>query len=180
MQARKLRRKIAYVAGMFAVLGIAVTIIAVPASPQPKSRNDAIEVKCSELGKISNSGATNCPECLKDTPATPRRAKPAFATENPNSPAYYHRDKNTSYHMPPIKAGDNGHLLEVDLTAPGTIFDVVYDCHGHPCGWVHPCDGAQCVGHNVPVEYHNNNTATWWGWSNSGDNAELVFIVHYQ
>ncbi|MFZ0521649.1 MAG: hypothetical protein WAN14_06210 [Candidatus Acidiferrales bacterium] len=75
-------------------------------------------------------------------------------------------DKNKQYVQPPVKAGDNGHLLD-------------YDCIGSPCGWVHPCDAAQCNGHDIPVELKGND-AIWWGWSNSGDNCVLVFTVHYQ
>jgi hypothetical protein len=87
-------------------------------------------------------------------------------------------EKNTAYVQPPVKAGDNGHLLRVDLSAPSTITSVDYDCIGSPCGWVHPCDAAQCKGHDVPVELKGND-AIWWGWSNSGDNCVLVFTVNY-
>ncbi len=90
----------------------------------------------------------------------------------------YNVNKNDRYVQPPVKAGDNGHLLRVDLHAPGTITSVDYDCIGSPCGWVHPCDQAQCAGHSVPVEL-NGNDAIWWGWSNSGDNCVLVFTVNY-
>lgn len=88
-------------------------------------------------------------------------------------------DKNRQYVDPPVKAGDNGHLLEVNLHESGTISSVDYDCIGTPCGWVHPCDAAQCNGHDIPVELKGND-AIWWGWSNSGDNCVLVFTVHYQ
>ena len=88
-------------------------------------------------------------------------------------------DKNKQYVQPPVKAGDNGHLLEVNLHESGTITSVDYDCIGSPCGWVHPCDAAQCNGHDIPVELKGND-AIWWGWSNSGDNCVLVFTVHYQ
>ena len=160
-----------------AVLAAALILISIPAltKPQQASTNEATEVKLPELGQLKDNKGTNCPTCVKDTPGKSFRV-----VENPNSPIYFHRDKNSSYHQPGIPAGDNGHLLQVDLTAPGKIFNVVQDCHGRACGWTHGCESGWCAGHNVPVEYHNNNTATWWGWSNSGDNAELIFIVHYE
>jgi hypothetical protein len=90
-------------------------------------------------------------------------------------------DKNNQYVQPPVKAGDNGHLLRVDFSVPGKqITNIDYDCLGNPCGWVHPCDGAQCRGHDVPVELVGDGTAIWWGWSNSGDNCVFVFTIHYQ
>jgi hypothetical protein len=90
-------------------------------------------------------------------------------------------DKNAQYVQPPVKAGDNGNLLRVNLAVSGKrVTSVDYDCLGNPCGWVHPCDGAQCKGHDVPVELVGDGTAIWWGWSNSGDNCVLVFTIHYQ
>jgi len=153
-----------------------IMLVTVPALAQSTNGNNATEVKCPELGKVMNEKATNCAECVKDSP----NKKSLAVVENPNSPSYFHIDKNSAYHIPPIPAGDGGHLLQVNLTAPGTIISVVQDCHGYPCGWIWGCNGATCQGHNVPVEYHGDSTAIWWGWSNSGDNAELVFIVHYQ
>ena len=90
-------------------------------------------------------------------------------------------EKNNQYVQPGIKAGDNGHLLRVDLAVSGKqITSVDYNCLGNPCGWVHPCDGDQCKGHDIPVELVGDGTAIWWGWSNSGDNCELIFTVYYQ
>jgi hypothetical protein len=97
----------------------------------------------------------------------------------PRASAKYEFEKNKMYVQPPVKAGDNGHLLRVDLSAPTKITSVDYDCIGSPCGWVHPCDGAQCNGHDVPVEL-KGTAAIWWGWSNSGDNCVLVFTVNSQ
>jgi hypothetical protein len=71
---------------------------------------------------------------------------------NPRPSAKHEFEKNKMYVQPPVKAGDNGHLLRVDLNAPSTITSVDYDCIGNPCGWVHPCDAAQCKGHDIPVE----------------------------
>lgn len=90
-------------------------------------------------------------------------------------------EKNNQYVVPTVKAGDNGALLRVDLSVTGKqITSVDYDCLGNPCGWVHPCDGAQCKGHDVPIELIGDGTAIWWGWTNSGDNCVLVFTIHYQ
>jgi hypothetical protein len=97
----------------------------------------------------------------------------------PQQVAKHEFQKNDQYVQPPVKAGDNGHLLRIDLREAGNITRVDYDCIGNPCGWVHPCDGAQCKGHDVPVELKGNE-AIWWGWTNSGDNCVLVFTVHYQ
>lgn len=73
------------------------------------------------------------------------------------------------------------------FTLPFAFFSIVSahhgsscNCLGNPCGWVHPCDGDQCKGHDIPVELVGDGTAIWWGWSNSGDNCELIFTVHYQ
>ena len=135
----------------------------------------AKEIKCPEL-RSKPSKETNCEECVKDHPL----ARELAATENANSPMYVEISKNSAYYRPPTKAGDGGHLLMVDLVAPGKIISVIPDCHGYVCGWVHGCDATFCQGHNVPVEYHADNTARWWGWSNSGDNAVLVFAIHYE
>jgi hypothetical protein len=161
--------------GLVALIALAVCLTTIPATTQAKSSNVPTEVKCPELGKIAEPDKTNCPECLKDV--APKDGRPV---ENPNSPAYYHIDKNNAYHLPATPAGDHGHLLEVDLTAPGLIISVEQDCHGNVCPWIHGCTAGWCSGHNVPMEYHGNNTAIWWGFTNSADNAELVFIVHYQ
>jgi hypothetical protein len=143
------------------------------ATPTPVMK--AREIKCPEL-RIKLTNDTNCAECVKDHPLSADLAAP----ENANSPIYVEIPKNQAYYQPPTKAGDGGHLLMVDLVAPGKIISVVPDCHGYVCGWVHGCDGAFCQGHNVPMEYHGDNTARWWGWSNSGDNAALVFAIHFQ
>jgi hypothetical protein len=89
-------------------------------------------------------------------------------------------NKNDEYVQPPVKAGDGGNLLRVDFKLGHNITAVDYNCLGAPCGWTHPCDGAQCKGHDVPVELVGNGDAIWWGWSNSGDNCVLDFTVHYQ
>jgi hypothetical protein len=103
----------------------------------------------------------------------------ALGAMSPRPSAKHEFEKNRMYVQPPVKAGDNGHLLRVDLSAPTTITSVDYDCIGSPCGWVHPCDATQCNGHDVPVELKGTD-AIWWGWSNSGDNCVLVFTVNYQ
>jgi hypothetical protein len=89
-------------------------------------------------------------------------------------------EKNNAYVQPPVKAGDNGHLLRVNFSVPGgNITAVDYNCIGNVCGWVHPCDANFCSGHDVPVELVGNGDAIWWGWSNSGDNCVLDFTIHY-
>jgi hypothetical protein len=100
------------------------------------------------------------------------------AGAKPTPSAKHEFEKNQMYVHPTVKAGDNGHLLRVDLSAPAAIKSVDYDCIGNPCGWVHPCDAAQSSGHDVPVELKGTD-AIWWGWSNSGDNCVLVFTVNY-
>jgi hypothetical protein len=135
----------------------------------------AKEIKCSELHPALTKD-TNCPECLKDHPLSSH----LVATENANSPMYVEIPKNEAYFRPATPAGDGGHLLMVDLVAPGTIISVVPDCHGNVCAWIHGCDAAQCQGHNIPVEYHGDKTARWWAWTNSADNAALVFSIHYE
>lgn len=142
-----------------------------PAHPVMKAK----EIKCTEPHPALTKD-TNCAECLKDHPLSSDLA----ARENANSPMHVEIPKNAAYYRPPTKAGDGGHLLMVDLVAPGKIISILPDCHGYVCGWIHGCDAAQCQGHNIPLEYHGDNTARWWGWTNSADNAALVFSIHYE
>lgn len=157
------------------IAGFARSVLAGGQEGQPETQNKAHVFNCGELSNQLPKD-NNCSDCVKDHPLN----NDLVVRENEHSPMYVHLDKNHAYHLPPIKAGDNGHLLMVNLVAPGRIISVVQDCHGNVCGWVHPCDGVQCAGHNIPIEYHGDNTAIWWGWSNSGDNAELVFTIHYE
>jgi hypothetical protein len=106
-------------------------------------------------------------------------SKGVLVDESPNSPAYVHIDKAHAVVHPRVPAGDNGALLRADLTAPNTILYITYDCHGSTCPWTYPCDGRTCQGHSIPIESHGDNTATWWGWTNDGNNSEYVFAVHY-
>jgi hypothetical protein len=99
--------------------------------------------------------------------------------ESPHSPAYVHVDKANAIVKPVVPAGDNGVLLKADLTAPGTILYITYDCHGTTCAWTYQCMASTCSGHSIPLEYHGDNTATWWAWTNDGNNSEYVFAVHY-
>jgi hypothetical protein len=87
-------------------------------------------------------------------------------------------DKNGSYVSPAVPAGDGGHLLRVDLSAPGPILRVDYECQGEACGWVYECpDGGKCGG--KPRLSIEGGKATWWAWSNSGAPARFTFRIHW-
>lgn len=105
-------------------------------------------------------------------------AKPSGAPLNTTT---VNRNKNDSYQQPPTPAGDGGHLLRVDLDAPGTISSVKFSCEGKSCGWVHECpDGGACGGSYPNAVEYRGNKATWFGWSNSGDNCVLIFTIDHQ
>jgi len=88
-------------------------------------------------------------------------------------------DKNASYLMPAVPAGDGGHLLKVDLAAPGDITAVDFECIGESCGWVHECpDGGKCGARDRLAIA--DGKATWNAWSNSGAPAKFIFRVHYR
>jgi len=170
----------------FLVIG-AVAVLGFRTQGAAQSTNEAskgTEIKIQNLGKPTAPEGTNCSACMKllaENDNARAKVSAAAVVENPNSPQIRKFDKNFVYHQPVVHAGDNGALLQVDLGVPGgKIFSVLRDCIGRPCGWIHDCDGLQCVGHNVPFEFHADGTVTWWGWTNSGDNAVLVFTAHYQ
>ena len=91
------------------------------------------------------------------------------------------RSKNDCYIHPPVPAGDGGDMLKVTLDAPGIIDSIQYSCEGHPCGWVHECpDGGQCGGSYPSAYVHDSPSQwSWYGWTNSGDNCELIFTINY-
>lgn len=80
------------------------------------------------------------------------------------------------------KCGDDGNCFSVDLSAPGTITSIDWTCEGEACGWVHPCpDGGKCgLRADTYVITGSGSTATWFGWTNSGNpKAVYKFTIHY-
>jgi hypothetical protein len=125
-----------------------------------------------------------CSECLKDNHAKEVRPSDmnAAAADAPGSPITVLADKNGSYIIPGIILGD-GHELKVDLNVPAgrkivsldkfqcdTSKVCNYDCTSTGCGWTH----------QVEVTRLADNHWAWIGWSNSGQNCQLRFVVHYQ
>jgi hypothetical protein len=90
--------------------------------------------------------------------------------------------KKNAYVNPPLKAGDNGHMLHVKLTAPGKITSVDYKCEGEACGYVHECpDSGNCSGEDAVDRVKlNGKSADWYAWSNSGAPAVFHFTIHYE
>lgn len=98
-----------------------------------------------------------------------------------SSPMKFIEYKNSHYLQPPVGAGDHGHMIRIPLTVPGAVKSArLTGGQGKGCGWTHECpDGAAC-----PEPYRHpfdisGNTATWNGWSNSGENCVLYFDVEY-
>lgn len=85
------------------------------------------------------------------------------------------RDKRSSYAPGSVRMGDNGHLLQVTLEAPGPIREVAFRCQGHACGWVYQCPD-RCPYPRVEL---NGNRAVWRAWSNSADDAVFTFSVTF-
>lgn len=129
----------------------------------------------SSFVKTALIGAVLLVACEATAPARLGGARLAANTITVN------RNKNDSYQQPPTPAGDGGHLLRVDLDAPGQISSVKFSCEGKSCGWVHECpDGGACGGSYPNAVEYRGTKATWFGWSNSGDNCVLIFTIDYQ
>jgi hypothetical protein len=135
----------------------------------------ATEVAPADVGKIMPS-----PTALSKAKAPGLAPMKALAPENPKSPVYQHIDKAAALIYPRVPIGDNGSLMRADLKAPGKIISVSWYCLGATCPWSHGCTVAWC-GTTYPgdIQYHGDNTATWWAWTNDANNSEYVFIVHY-
>ena len=112
-------------------------------------------------------------------PASAPRADPTPPVASLwSSPLTLVVEKNASYVTPAVQAAD-GHLLAVNLIAPGQITGVQYECRGEACGWVWECpDFGKCNGRSR-LEI-NGNRATWFARSNSGAPATLIFRVSYR
>ena len=114
----------------------------------------------------------------------PQTAQPKDEITGPSpSPLLIIEYKNTHYILPPVPAGDAGHMLEIQMRAPGTITKVTWskpESTGPGCRWVYECpDQASCPEpYRYPVVYAGN-TAYWHGWSNSGENCALYFRVYW-
>lgn len=124
------------------------------------------------LGSAQTENKTKCEECLKDDHSKEVKAtKKKPPHENQHSPLVIVVSKNDHYVVPPVVLGD-GHELNVELVAPGKILSVEpYQCTaGTSCGWTH----------EVTITRLTDNKWLWVGWSNSGDNCQLKFTVHYQ
>jgi hypothetical protein len=114
------------------------------------------------LAQPTDYDGTNCPECVKDN--AQRRGGPVEVVTRDFS-------KNQYYVQPPVVLGD-GHALRIDLAVPTgrKITNVSRSCYGPSCGWTH----------DVVYQNLGTSTATWIGWSNSGDNCILTFTIWYQ
>jgi hypothetical protein len=126
-----------------------------------------------------------CAVCLKDdhTKEVEQSAMDPKAADAPGSPITVLADKNASYVDPPIPLGD-GHELKVELVVPAgkkiTSLDKFpcadggspcnYECKDDTCRWTHQSEIIRLT----------DNRWAWIGWSNTGRNHQLKFVVHYQ
>jgi hypothetical protein len=127
--------------------------------------------------------ASGC-KLAEDNPEVHKKdanCKKVMILEAATSPKFFNAFMTNSFKQPPYPAGDWGDLLEVKLDAPGPIYQVDYSCEGKACGWTHECpDGGKCGPQYLYRVVFNGNSATWYGWSNSGAAAVLKFAIHYQ
>lgn len=130
-----------------------------------------------------NPNTNNCAECIKDHHTKEVRARGTRATtgvESPNSPATIVVSKNNHYVEPPAQLGD-GHALNVKLDAPGKILYLQsFACNTSKVCNYQCISGASCEWtHQVEVLRLSDTEWLWVGWSNSGDNCQLSFTIHY-